>query len=46
MLLVNFCFMLFISIIFKFLVIIFEILRYNNYEGVDNWILIRIYLIG
>lgn len=44
--LVNSCSMLLISITLKFLVIISEILRHNNYEGADNWILTRTYLTG
>ena len=44
--LVNSCSMLLISMTLKFLVIISEILRHNNYEGADNWILTRTYLTG
>lgn len=44
--LVNSCSMILINMTLKFLVIISEILRHNNYEGAGNWILTRTYLTG
>lgn len=44
--LANSCSAVLISIALRLLVLTSEILRHNNCEGVDNWILTSTYLTG